>query len=98
MTVEEQLERDILDYGPVATRPGRHLNKYIYDRAVTELAKLRAPKQSVKKTRVVKAKPTFQEYKDKTLSQLRVIGKALSIPKYYNMNEDKLITEIMKRH
>ena len=114
MTVEEQIRRDIIDYGDTPTNRGHPLNKYIVSRAKRELAelelKVETPKEEVpvkEESVVEEVKPeenvdsgklTFEQYKDKTMKELKVIGKALGIPKYYDLKEDYLIKAIMELH
>ncbi|KKK67249.1 hypothetical protein LCGC14_2955980 [marine sediment metagenome] len=91
MSRKEQLERDIEDY---SSNPS--YNKYIVERAKRELSELKGEVVEPK----VEAKPdlTFEQYKSKTVTELRVIAKKLLVPVYYKLNEDVLIKEIMKRH
>lgn len=44
-----------------------------------------------------KVKPSKEKLKGKTVIQLKVIAKKLDVPKYYNLREDDLIVEILKR-
>lgn len=93
MSREEQLRRDVDDYGESSTNPGHPLNKYIVKAAKKELAGLK-----VEPVVEVIAKPTFEQYKDMTVKELREIAKKLLVSKYYDLKEDELIKEIMKKH
>ena len=113
MTVEEQIRRDIIDYGDTPTNRGHPLNKYIVSRAKKELVELELKVETSKKELPVKEEPkeevkpkdnvdsgklTFEQYKDKNMRELKVIGKDLGIPKYYELKEDYLIKAIIELH
>lgn len=96
MSEEEQLRRDLVDYGDVPTNPGHPLNKYIVKNAKRELKKY--PGVKVNKVPNLVNMTTFKQYKAMTVKELKDIAKKLGVHKYYDLKEDDLINEIMKKH
>tara|TARA_Y100000310_G_scaffold37698_1_gene35363 strand:+ start:930 stop:1229 length:300 start_codon:yes stop_codon:yes gene_type:complete len=43
-------------------------------------------------------KPSFQDYKDKNMDELKRIAKGFGVKSYYNLKEDELIKKIMEVH
>ena len=66
----------------------RGLNKYIVKRAKRDL-------RDLNNSRTTNA--YFSEYKSKNMEELNSIAKKLGVPQYYDLKEENLIKEIMKR-
>ncbi len=82
------IKMEDIEYWKVEEEAWRDINPILYKQARNKIMELGRKKES---------KLVFNDYKKKTVKELKDIAKGLNIPKYYDLNEDDLIRGIMKR-